>query len=322
MHAKRCKAAFTLVELLVVIAIIAVLIGLLLPAVQSAREAGRRLSCINNMKQLGLSMQAHISAKRRLPPGGFLETFHSPDAWKSGFVELFPYIEEGGASELYDRTVPWDSAANATAIRTPIKFLFCPSNRGDGSFTFRSRTLASTDYALNAGMDNVIDARLNYHPLVYRGAFMVALSRDNRGTDPTSITDGLSRTFAAGEVAGGKNQYAAREAPSQYVDQAWALPVYDLSFRGSNVACTANVRYSTDPPSLAAISRIDDEPLNRRDVLSSYDYSSTLNDSISGFRSVHRDGGVFVLCDGSTTFITSSVSPLVYRAYSTIAGSE
>jgi len=312
--------AFTLVELLVVIAIIATLIGLLLPAVQSAREAARRISCSNNLRQLGLAAQNHESSKRRLPPGGFLETTLGNDAWKSGLVELFPFLEEQNVSQKYDRKLPWDHEKNSQAVAQEVKNLYCPSNRSSGTITFRNRTLGCTDYAMNAGMDSVIDGRVNYHPIKYRGLFMVALYKENSGTPFSKVSDGLSKTFAFGEAAGGR--YPSREDPRVKADQAWGLPVYDASIRGANIACTANVRYATDPPDTNKIGRIDEERLNRRDILSSIDYQSVFSDSISGYRSTHPNGAVFAFCDGSTSFLEDSVDPSVYKAQSTIAGGD
>jgi prepilin-type N-terminal cleavage/methylation domain-containing protein len=322
MKSKITARAFTLIELLVVMAIISTLIGLILPAVQSARESARRISCANNLKQIGLAAHVHESSKKRLPPGGFLETTWIGDAWKSGFVELFPYLDEQTVSQRYNRLSGWDHDDNEAAVSLQVKTLFCPSNRASGTMVFRNRTLACTDYAMNAGMDNVIDGRSNYHPMKYRGPFMMAISKENRGTSFAQILDGLSKTFAFGEVAGGDSKYVAREDVRIKVDQSWALPVVDSSFRGANIACTANVRYSTDPPDTNQITSIEDEELNRRDVLSSLDYQSVSSDSISGYRSTHPNGALFVFCDGSVSFVNESVEPSVYKAQSTIAGGE
>lgn len=314
------RKAFTIVELLVVTTIISTLMGLLLPAVQSAREAGRRISCSNNLKQIGLALHSHESAKKRLPAGGILETTYTGDAKRSGFVDLFPYMEQQEISSNYNSSVGWDHPDNEYAISVEVVTLFCPSNRSGGTITFRDRKLACTDYAMNAGMDNVIDGRLNFHPMKHRGPFMVA--NNSRGTSFVQISDGLSRTFAFGEVSGGNRKYTAREDAEVKVDQSWALPVCDPSFRGSNIACSANVRYSTDPPEADQISRIDDERINNADVLSSIDHQSVSGDSISGYRSLHTNGASFLFCDGSVSFVSDSIDHLVYRAQSTIAGGE
>jgi prepilin-type N-terminal cleavage/methylation domain-containing protein/prepilin-type processing-associated H-X9-DG protein len=143
----QSRLAFTLVELLVVIAIIGILVGLLLPAVQAAREAARRMSCSNNMKQLGLALHNYESALKSLPIGGF---FHwEPQSHVlnrfSGFVGMLPYIEQGPlfdtigtnngrlASNVPDAypngpgRFPWDG--NYQPYKTVIPALQCPSDR-------------------------------------------------------------------------------------------------------------------------------------------------------------------------------------------------
>ncbi len=102
--AKPKRTAFTLVELLVVIAIIGILIALLLPAVQSAREAARRMQCSNNLKQLGLSLLNFESANKRLPPAAVTDTggrviFGNSN--RSAFVFMLPYFEEKSTADLY-----------------------------------------------------------------------------------------------------------------------------------------------------------------------------------------------------------------------------
>src|SRR4029078_3587901 len=103
----RQVAGFTLVELLVVIAIIGILVALLLPAIQAAREAARRRQCMNNMRQVGLALHNHVSAKGKLPSGGE-GTVWTPGAIATGFdvtstfTQLLPYLEEVTIASLYD----------------------------------------------------------------------------------------------------------------------------------------------------------------------------------------------------------------------------
>ena len=116
--------AFTLVELLVVITIIGILIALLLPAVQAAREAARRMQCSNNLKQVGLAALNYESVNQMLPIGAI----RRPSAYCSVFVRLFPYIEQQAMFDVYDFKVdPW-KPQNANVVAQLISTLCCPSD--------------------------------------------------------------------------------------------------------------------------------------------------------------------------------------------------
>ena len=169
----RCRRGFTLVELLVVIAIIGVLVALLLPAVQAAREAARRSSCSNNLKQIGIALENYESTMGCFPPGrmgcdgagdyqcaGFNNKIGSIGL--SGFVALLPFLEQGALHEQIDYTnspwnaidTSWVNAANELLFTARPKFIVCPS---DNSQPFRDGTPASGkrsatgSYAMVAG---------------------------------------------------------------------------------------------------------------------------------------------------------------------------
>ena len=124
----RRKRAFTLVELLVVIAIIGVLVALLLPAVQAAREAARRSQCLNNLRQVALACINYEDSNETLPPGSFYNAGNPPPGGNY-VTEVMPYMELGNVTDSIDRTQYYNSAANAPIVSTAVfPGLICPSD--------------------------------------------------------------------------------------------------------------------------------------------------------------------------------------------------
>ncbi len=185
----RRRLAFTLVELLVVIAIIGVLVALLLPAVQAAREAARRMSCQNNMRQFGIALHSYHDTVTKFPPGS---------AWDgntnlsvavnciSAFAILMPYYEQANLQNLFDFKVNHNDAKNVVAAGTTLKLLFCPSRRSP----MKNGNYAASDYALSAGSGNDQTVDLTQH----KGIF-----NTNSNIKMADVTDGTSNTFAFGE---------------------------------------------------------------------------------------------------------------------------
>lgn len=182
------RKGFTLIELLVVIAIIAILVALLLPAVQQAREAARRSSCKNNLKQLGLAIHNYHDTFTSLPPSGTYDRVTVAGGW-SMQARILPYIEQGNLQDLIDFSLPYSNAVHASVNIQPIPVLLCPSDPNQRVYD---------------------DA---YYPITYganHGEWLVWNPANNTsGTGVFSpntrrrfrdITDGTSSTLALSEV--------------------------------------------------------------------------------------------------------------------------
>ncbi|GAC1474786.1 MAG: DUF1559 domain-containing protein [Isosphaeraceae bacterium] len=241
----RPRRGFTLIELLVVIAIIAVLIALLLPAVQAAREAARRAQCVNNLKQLALSVANYESASGSLPTANSTgpssaNPWGAPDFQNYGanvFVRLLPYFEQGPLSNAYNHNLAYWAAGNETIANTGLATLWCPSDGIvanprplDPFYTSQSKNpnlqQYMTSYAGNEGMwiaysdpwtPDGTDGS-NYGS-VYKDEVNTLLGtiRPWKPVRLSEVTDGTSNTFLFGERAMAffddaslKTQYANR----------------------------------------------------------------------------------------------------------------
>jgi prepilin-type N-terminal cleavage/methylation domain-containing protein/prepilin-type processing-associated H-X9-DG protein len=341
---RRTRQGFTLIELLVVIAIIAVLIGLLLPAVQKVREAAARMSCQNNLHQIGLALHGHHDGRGWLPPA-MVASGSVTNAEHSGFTFLLPYLEQENLHRLYHFDQPWWARINFQAVGTTVKVFHCPGSRGEGFLdlgpmaTQWSAALppraAACDYAFCRGANGSLTTDWASIPSQVRGVFNIRRPDGPLGLRFVEIGDGTSSTIAMGDAAGGHALYPCRSLgdPTRTVinpligqtarlEQAWCatgVETEDHPWYASVMAVTAQYGLGSAPR---------DEPMNRRPGTPTASGGDRFGDnrdgrdSVSGFRSLHTGGCNFLFCDGGVRFIPEGVSPGVYRALSTCSGGE
>lgn len=155
------RVGFTLVELLVVIAIIGVLVGLLLPAVQSAREAARRMQCSNNLKQLGLAVHNYESTYRRLPSGWVASTLYGEPGW-GWAAALLPFMEGSNIANRIDSRFPIDDTMHDSVRVTNVPSFICPSDIGDTIFEIAADSGVGNALNVDAGQKLFRIAKGNY----------------------------------------------------------------------------------------------------------------------------------------------------------------
>lgn len=231
---------FTLIELLVVIAIIAILIGLLLPAVQKIREAANRMKCQNNLKQIGLGLHNYQTQNGYFPPGAVASNGNAAEyaAIKaklgitgsgishSWTIFLLPFIEQDNLFRLYNLNANWASAANQQVRETQVPIFICPTTPG-GLTRFNEKTVsglairaAAGDYAPNNAYGSALEGV---------GLVDVAVNRDgvlevNLAWSIAEIRDGTSNTSVIAECAGRPDEWQAGKLaiPKGQTDGGWA----------------------------------------------------------------------------------------------------
>ncbi|WZO98019.1 DUF1559 domain-containing protein [Isosphaeraceae bacterium EP7] len=249
----RRHAGFTLIELLVVISIIAVLISLLLPAVQSAREAARRAQCVNNMKQIGLALHNFESTNGFFPPSGItaagelkamainvddqgrdLPARH-PERGSHYFLTfLLPFAEQQQVFNTYNIRLDSRERVNSTTVGTQLAMFACPSTpeadryhvfddtNVQSSATYTGIKMAMTDYAVNNG----IEVNLAATGLVDPISGQIAMLRNatdalpNNQTRHSDVTDGLTNTFLVSEIAARPFRYRGWRKLATFVPSA------------------------------------------------------------------------------------------------------
>ena len=301
---RRRQHGFTIIELLVVIAIIAILIALLLPAVQQAREAARRTSCRNNLKQLALALHNYESSHRVFPPG-YIHKFgpagspeepanHAGLAWGA---MILPQLEQPALYQQFDSNIPvWD-VANLEARERHLSVFLCPSDPySGGAFVVRDDTAspveqyAAGSYAANWGPSSAT-VNLDDTPLLSRGIFY-----RNSSTRVRDITDGLSNTLALGERTNGPIPGGTTGGGHAVFETAWSAAVRDVADLPDDHGHMVLFETQFRPNQPGG----DDK----------------------GLSAPHDGIGQFALCDGSVRAISENIDEGLYNSLGTRSGGE
>ncbi|MDR3638840.1 MAG: DUF1559 domain-containing protein [Isosphaeraceae bacterium] len=336
-HCAR-RSGFTLIELLVAIAIIAVLIGLLLPAVQAAREAARRAQCVNNLKQMGVALSNYHDAVGVFPPAALMyapyDVAYNCASNSNGmsrshglFTHLLPFIEQANLFNAVNFNFSAGSvngnlqfgilpgAVQFTAFSTVVSTYVCPSDsRLQPSHTVpydQGTAYTPGSYASNVGTLDTVHGNVCPRYAESNGAF----SRDWVYTF-AAITDGTSNTIFLAEASRFLND------PELYFNYwnrvAWVNSVVGLT------GTTRTMGFATTAPRLNAGLLIPDPPAVTPNI--AWLVVGATGDASRagqfGFRSQHPGGANFLFGDGSVRFLRNAVALPFYRALSTRAGAE
>lgn len=353
------QSGFTLVELLVAISIVGLLLALLVPAVQTAREAGRRAQCASNLRQIGLGMLNYEASHHCYPVGLLLDRrppqylnyalFGGSDGVRaSGFAMMLPYLEQDSLASQYDFLRPWYHQRPEVASAV-IPVYLCPSNTGKDNPFFDpvleeiaaslevpiGGTYGLTDYILSKGVNDASCYGSRSIADSERGMFDYGLV-----TTHADLRDGTSNTIALGEGAGGLQWSICEDVgcqePSTRMNDMWDQHYGTAYFArqpwiglGNINAGQNTLRWLTTGVFGCTL-----EPLNKWPVTQSLYWlakeddcrSSLLHaanpDRVSNFRSDHRHGGNFLRADGSVCFVDQSIDMQTYRALSTVAAAD
>jgi prepilin-type N-terminal cleavage/methylation domain-containing protein/prepilin-type processing-associated H-X9-DG protein len=289
------RSGFTLVELLVVIAIIGILVALLLPAVQAAREAARRVQCSNNLHQMGVALHNYHNALRRFPVGII------PDNHTFWSASLLPYMEQDNLFRSLDFSQGWSSAdhPNGRACATFLGFFRCPSANAPERMNVQGvpGRVPCNYLAVGSGTDTRESGSVSDHLGLFNRNGVMYLGSSTR---IASITDGTSNTLAIGEAI------FSVETSGPDLDNGFPQ-IVDHWYIGSDGV----VWYQTGMREVSEAIGSTGVPLNwlNKDV--------SIDAKEIGFSSRHAGGSYFVFADGHVQFVSEGIDATTYSALGT-----
>jgi prepilin-type N-terminal cleavage/methylation domain-containing protein/prepilin-type processing-associated H-X9-DG protein len=346
MKTHRPRPAFTLIELLVVIAIIGVLIALLLPAVQSAREAARRAQCVNNLKQIGLALHNYVTFANVFPPGRVNSHIAGHGNCWGAYSQLLPQLDQAPLFNATNFLLPPEieptlpeAAGNSTAFEAFLSTLLCPSDSAAVLIRVGAGQYASHNYSMCTG---------NFYSIVPLPAAPLAdfpngVLYENSATRFAEISDGTSGTVAVAEtirslpgatyannplnvfLVTGNNSTTGPPLTSDadYVSLCLSLPPSTTQFQG-----TRGVRWHYGAPGHSLYNHRRPPNDTRPDCRGGLPHSnrsdplwSWLSHNIAA-RSKHPGGVNALFCDGHVQFVKDSVNLATWQALGSRSGGE
>jgi prepilin-type processing-associated H-X9-DG protein/prepilin-type N-terminal cleavage/methylation domain-containing protein len=293
------RQAFTLLELLIVVGIIVILIALLLPAVQSAREQARRAHCINNLLQLGIAMGNYVSTHSVLPPGVVNDKgpiVNQPVGYHHGWaVQILPFIGQDNVYRRFDLDESVYAPSNETAQSVEISTFLCPSSSRGWA---RSGRLSSTGTVSYAGCHHDVEA-----PIAADNHGVLYLNSHIRFDD---ITDGLAQTILLGELK--SNEPAIL---------SWASGTR-ATLRNTGADLNSENPLTALFAGIAEFSKEEKQAATARMIAG----GAIPFDFVGGFSSSHPGGANFAFGDGSVRFIKQTVQQRVYQLLGSRADGE
>ena len=318
MQVRKLRGGFTLVELLVVIAIIGILVALLLPAVNSAREAARRVQCISNLHNLALAVLNYESAEKRFPNGMTYDDSSPATRIQSltnfgpnWIITILPYIEEQGLYDLFNLELSINDPVNRIPRGNTISVLICPTdNRNQQLYSGAANSRHGDNWARGNYGANTGNA-----PLFHRtGDGMYSKQSDgwqddlkrgvmgpNVAVKMRQIVDGSSKTIMIGELRAGPTDGDPRGTWA--LGHAGASLLAWYGFRGDANGPNACNDYADDIPTTLRCRNLDRQML--RDICMPCDGSSNFTQATT--RSIHQGGVHLAFVDGSVRFISDDV---------------